>query len=143
MDKLIQKTISEIAENLDCGYLCYLNLKTNDLVVIPNFQEDWDGQEYEELFQDELHKVEQSKADYIKFEQLTSFEYFKIMERFTASLSDSTLRFDLENILQNKKPFQHFKSAMDHSAYREQWFDFKKKEVEKIVENQLQRYIDY
>jgi len=43
----------------------------------------------------------------------------------------------LENILANKKPFQNFKHKVDHSDFRQSWFDFKHSELEKIVETQL------
>ena len=45
----------------------------------------------------------------------------------------------LENILENKKPFLNFKNKVDHSDFRQNWFEFKQKELEKRVENELER----
>jgi len=45
----------------------------------------------------------------------------------------------LESVLANKKPFQNFKHIIDHSNFRQSWFDFKQKELEKRVETQLER----
>lgn len=82
-------------------------------------------------------KIKKQKVDLIKFEVLPSFESFKIMEQFTEQMSDKLLRAELENILANKKPFQNFKNKIDQSDFRQSWFDFKQKELEKRVEAEL------
>ncbi len=40
----------------------------------------------------------------------------------------------MENILANRKPFQRFKYIIEHSDFRQNWFDFKQSELEKRVE---------
>jgi hypothetical protein len=134
MDKNI---IKEIAENLDCGFDCYYNPKTQEVVAIPNLSNIYDEEEFNEAFEVNLEKINNQKVDYIKFEVLESFESFKIMERFIDQVTDKHFQTELENILQRKKPFQNFKYAIDNSDFRQMWFDFKQKELEKIVENQL------
>ncbi|MFD0862548.1 UPF0158 family protein [Sungkyunkwania multivorans] len=98
-----------------------------------------DEDDFRDAFDDELKKVNQSKTDFIKFEVLESFESFKIMERFVAELTDKNLQLELKSVLANKKPFQNFKHIIDHSNFRQSWFDFKQKELEKRVETQLER----
>ena len=83
--------------------------------------------------------MEKHKADFIKFDSLDSFESFKIMELFVEQLSDQHLKSELENILANKKPFQNFKHNIDHSDFRQNWFEFKQKELKKRVKNELER----
>ena len=129
--------IKEIAENLDCGFDCYYNPKTQEVLTIPNLSNIYDEEEFNEAFQVNLEKINNRKGDYIKFEVLESFESFKIMERFIDQLTDKHFQTELENILQRKKPFQNFKYSIDNSDFRQKWFDFKQKELEKIVENQL------
>ena len=98
-----------------------------------------DEEDFKEAFSDSLKKVEKHKTDFIKFETLESLESFKIMELFVEHLSDQNLKSELENILSNRKPFQNFKHKVDHSDFRQSWFDFKHSELEKIVETQLNR----
>jgi len=129
--------IKEIAENLDCGNDCYYNPKTDEIVAIPNFSHISEEKEFKAIFQADLKKVDNQKANFIKFEVLESFESFKIMERFVEQMDDQQFQSELENSLQNKKPFQNFKHSIDNSNYRQKWFDFKQKELEKIVETQL------
>ncbi|MBL4939458.1 MAG: hypothetical protein JKY16_04155 [Lutibacter sp.] len=131
--------IKEIAENLDCGFICYYNSNTNEIVTIPNFSNISDKEEFKEIIQEDLEKVNKQKIDFVKFEVLESFESFKIMERFVEQISDKQFKSELENILQKKKPFQNFKYLIDNSDYRQKWYDFKQRELERIVENQLNR----
>lgn len=139
MDNSKKNIIKEIAENLDCGFDCYYNPKTNEIITIPNFEETTDEEEFKDAFQSDINKVDEQKENFIKFEVLESFESFKIMERFTDQIGDKKFQSELDNILQNRKPFQNFKHSIDNSDYRQNWFDFKQNELEKIVEQQLNR----
>ncbi|MFK7833219.1 MAG: UPF0158 family protein [Winogradskyella sp.] len=130
-------TIKEIAQQLDCGFDCFLNLRTNEIVAIPNFGQLMDEDEFRDAFGEEIKKVANKKTDFIKFEVLEGFESFKIMERFVEELTDKNLQLELKNVLANKKPFQNFKHLIDHSEFRQRWFNFKQTELEKRVEAQL------
>ena len=131
--------IIEIAQNLDCGNNCYYNPKTKEIVTIPNFGQTGDEDEFRDAFSAEIEKVTKNKKEFIKIEVLESFESFKIMERFVSQIADRQFQAELENILERKKPFQNFKNRIDNSDYRQNWFDFKQKELEKIVETRLNR----
>jgi len=61
------------------------------------------------------------------------------MELFTNQIDNVELQSELEIILQKRKPFQNFKHVIDNSDYRKKWFDFKKAELEIIVETELER----
>ena len=139
MDSLKSNIIREIAQELDCGFDCYYNFKTNEIVSIQSFSQFSDEEDFKDAFSESLDKVEKHKADFIKLETLENFESFKIMELFVEQLSDQNLKSELENILANKKPFQNFKHKIDHSDFRQNWFDFKQKTLEKRVETELKR----
>jgi len=129
--------IKEIAENLDCGKDCFYNPKSDEIVAIPNFLHTSDEDEFKEAFRGDLEKLDKQKESFIKFEVLESYESFKIMERFVEQITDQNYQSELQNILRKKKPFQNFKHSIDNSDFRQKWFDFKQRELEKIVENQL------
>lgn len=139
MDNLKQNIVKQIAKELDCGFDCYYNSKTEEIVAIPSFSQFSDEKDFKEAFSESLEKVEKHKADFIKLETLESFESFKIMELFVEQLYDQNLKLELENVLANNKPFQNFKHTVDRSDFRQNWFDFKNKELEKRVENELKR----
>ena len=139
MDNNKQNIITNIAQELDCGFDCFYNFQTNEIVTIPNLSHIVDEEGFREAFRTDLEKIEKHKADFIKIESLQSFESFKIMERFVAQLPDKNFKSELENVLANKKPFQNFKHLIDKSDFRQAWFDFKQNEIEKKVANELDR----
>jgi len=137
LDKHKQNIIKKIAQELDCGFNCYLNVKTEETIAIPRFSHISDEDDFKRAFEEDFKKIKKQKADLIKFEVLESFESFKIMEHFIEQVPDQKLRTELENILVRKKPFQNFKNKIDQSDFRQSWFDFKQKELEKRVETDL------
>lgn len=133
MEKSKSKIIREIANNLNCGENCYYNPKTSEIITIPQTIEIDEDENFIEFFHEDIDKVKNNKADYIKIEVLESFESFKIMEHFINEVSDNNFKNRLEEILQNRKPFRNFKYEVENSDYREAWFAFRQKEIEKIV----------
>ena len=85
------------------------------------------------MFKGQIEKVEKNEDAFIKIEPLDSFQSFKIMKNFKDQLSDNTLQNELKNALTDRKPFQNFKRLVDNSNFREDWFDLKQNEIEKIV----------
>lgn len=132
-----QNSVKRIAEELDSGFDCYYNSKSDDIIAIPSVSLFSDEEDFKEAFQTQLETIEKHQADFIKFEVLQSFQSFKIMEQFVKLITDQMLKAELEQILANKKPFQNFKYKIDHSEFRQDWFDFKRNALEKIVVNQL------
>ncbi|WP_166384694.1 MULTISPECIES: UPF0158 family protein [unclassified Polaribacter] len=137
MDNKKQQIIKEIAQEIDCGSDCYYNLKTNEIIAIPDSSQVFDEDEFKEAFSESLEKVRVQKTDFIKIKPLESFESFKIMESFVAALTDLNFKEELQTVLQRGKPFQNFKHQIDHSIFRQDWFDFKQQELEKIVAKRL------
>lgn len=129
--------IKQIAQELDSGFDCYYNSQTNEIIAIPNFSQFSDAEDFRDNFQAELEKVKNHQKDFIKFEVLDSFESFKIMEQFVAQLSDNYFQSQLKNALLKKKPFQNFKQLIDHSDFRQSWFDFKQHELERLVASKM------
>lgn len=141
MDKSKLHIIKSIAQDLDCGFDCYFNTKTDELITVPNFNNVSDDELFIEALGDVVQNLASNKADFIKIEVLKSFESFKIMEHFVDQLSDMGLKDNLEEVLKNRKPFQKFKYVVENSEYRQSWYDFKQKEMEKIVAIQLKSNI--
>ncbi|QOW09583.1 hypothetical protein Q73A0000_03985 [Kaistella flava (ex Peng et al. 2021)] len=137
MENTKSKIINEIAQELDCGNECYYNPKTDEIIAIPNYSIIQDEEEFQELFHEDLEAIEKNRADLIEIDPLESSESFKIMELFVDQIADVQYKAKLEHILQERKPFQNFKNSIDNSDFRQEWFDFKKLEMEKIVEARL------
>jgi len=139
LDNLKQNIVTNIAQELDCGFDCFYNFQTDEIVTTPNLSHIVNEDDFREAFRTDLEKIEKHKTDFIKIEVLQSFESFKLMEQFVKQLPDKNFKSELKNVLANKKPFQNFKHLIDKSDFRQAWFDFKQKEIEKKVANELER----
>jgi len=137
LDNFKQNVIKDIVQELDCGFDCYYNSKTGEIIGIPNFSKFINEEDFKAVFCDSLEKIENNKSDFIKFEALKSFESFRIMERFADQVADLKIKAELEYVLTNKKPFKNFKHKIDTSELRQNWFEFKQDELGKMVEKQL------
>ncbi|HEA31159.1 MAG TPA: hypothetical protein ENH91_14395 [Leeuwenhoekiella sp.] len=138
MDRTAKNIIKEIAGELDCGLDCYYNIKTDELISIPNKDALLDFEDFEALFGESLKKVNTNEKDFIKIEVLKSFESYTIMETFVDEIADDHLRQKLIGSLRNKKPFYNFNRLIDYSDYRQKWFDFKQQALEKYVRKHLE-----
>lgn len=141
MTDLKKSIIIEIAQEIDCGSDCYFNTKTNEIIAIPNALNFPDYAVFEEAFENDIEHVTANASEYIKIEPLESAQSFNIMARFAATLPASHCKTELTSILESKKPFRKFKSKIDHSEYRSQWFNFKSAALEEIVARQLESYL--
>ncbi|MCD6355459.1 MAG: hypothetical protein J7L95_07915 [Prolixibacteraceae bacterium] len=135
------KVIPEIAENIDAGFICFLNLDTREIEDIPKHMvlnpEDFERMTGESAEENDFKYL--SWENYVTFEPLGSHESFQIMEGFAEDLADSKLQGQLFNALNNRKPFSNFKRKVDDSPYRQNWFDYKQKWLENHVREELYR----
>ncbi len=133
-----QEIISKIAQELDCGFNCYYNTQTHEIITIPDFADHDD--EFSEYFHSE-DKIDTENV--IKIDSITSSDSYEIMEKFVEQITEIDFKIQLTNTLQNKNPFQNFKHLIDNSDVRQQWFDFKQTELEKIVVEKIEEgYLD-
>lgn len=131
-----EKQIEEIADELDCGMVCYFHLKTGEIKTLPDFDNNFYADE--EPWEEYIKEIDDNRDDYFQFEGMRSYDSFKIMADFTDSLEDSKLQEKLINALNRRKPFQNFKWHIDNSGeYRQQWFDFKRRRYIEWVKEQM------
>lgn len=131
---ITEESIKEIAELLDCGELCFLHKPTGTLEHYP----DPDNIYFEpEPWQETMDKIQSDQGNYIRFNQMDSWQSFQVMEDFASSIADDNFRTQLINLLSQRKPFSKFKYTIDNSSYRQNWFDFKEGAYIKWVHEQL------
>lgn len=129
-----RKVVHDIAENINCGLVCYLNPETleledvpKDLSMDPDEFEGITGEAWDETFKHETWE------SCITVEPREGYEAFKIMECFVDEIDDKQFSQKLANILGRHRPFANFKAHVEGSKYRQQWFDFKQKILEHMV----------
>lgn len=133
-----EKIVSEIADNIDAGFVCFLN---TDTLETEEIRKEWmyDPEEYEamtgESFETDFKYP--SWENCLTFEPLESHESFEIMRRFADNHTNVRFQNKLFNVLNNRKPFANFKFIIDTSEFRQDWFDFKKRRMEIHVKELL------
>ena len=144
-----RKLVHDVAENIDCGLVCFINPETLEVEEIPKemvdglsyfsinpeFENEDDEDDEDENEQKFLHE---DWENCITVEPRESSESFKIMERFVDELNDKSLKNKLVNALNNRKPFANFKNIVESSNYRKEWFALKQHQLEIMVWEELQ-----
>lgn len=136
MFALTEQQIEEIAEQLDCGFRSFWHKQTGELLFVPNLNNlEFDTDSFEE----DLQQLDNDFENYIEIEQPQSSDSFDIMLNFTEQLENDKLKNQLINALNKKKPFREFKFVIDNAGiYRQQWFDFKKAQLQQWVRNKFE-----
>jgi len=132
---LSDEHISEIAELLECGMICFYHRPTGEIESHPDSDDPFVDLE---VWQDTIDKVENDWDNYETFNKMNSTEAFEVMEKFAHSLSDEYFRDRILQELSKRKPFQHFKMLIDSSDHRQEWFDFKKNAYINFVKEQVE-----
>jgi hypothetical protein len=138
---LTNDQIKEIAEQLDCGFRCFIHKELKELIFIPDMLKHPEIEYMDtDAWADENDKLENNFLDYYEIEQLESHDSFRIMEDFIETLDDSNkLKDKLYYALSRPKPFRNFKYEIDYSGeYRQKWFDFKNKWMMDWVREELE-----
>ena len=130
---LPESKINEIAELLDCGFRCFINRHSFEMISIPDTLKhssiDTDA------WQTENNELDNNYDDYLEIDPLESSESFKIMENFIETIEDSNkLKKQLYQSINKKHPFRNFKEIIDNSGmFRQKWFDFKSTKIKEWV----------
>jgi hypothetical protein len=140
-----RELVHTVAENIDCGLVCFINPETLEVEEIPKGMLDGFsdfsinrefGDEHED--EDEQKFLHEDWETYITVEPRESSESFRIMEKFVDEVNDKNLKNKLINALNNRKPFANFKNIVESSNYRKVWFAFKQHQLEILVWDELQ-----
>lgn len=133
MKSIPDKIIEEIADLLDCGMKCYLNISTGEVIPIAD-DEDLIDMEIDP----KIDEIKENPSAYLEFETMTSHESFNVMMDFAMKIDDARFRTQLLAALNAKSPFRNFKLKLDNSDdYRKKWFDYKKNKYIHYVKTQI------
>ncbi len=135
---LTEEQVHDIAQELDCGFRCFLHSATGELLSLP--PEAIDGNMDAEFFEEDVKKLEGNLGAYYEIPRMESHDFFRVMEEFAEELTDNPrLQTRLLDALGQRKPFRGFKDIIDDSGeYREMWFNFKSQKLEDWVREKSQ-----
>lgn len=131
--------ISEIAEETGMGMVCFLNPDTLEIESVPGSSYgSYECGDFDEYYREFYRKVD-GWQNCIRIEPMETGESFRIMERFIQYRipEGDSVKGALSEALSGRKPFRNFKYVIDESEYRQEWFDFRQKEIERFVTDYL------
>jgi len=133
MISISNKTIEEIADHLDCGMKCYLNISSGEIIAVA------DDENFIDMELDaKMDEIKDNPSAYLEFHMMTTHESFNVMMDFAMKIDDTKFQTQLLTALNAKSPFRNFKSKLDSSEnYRQKWFDYKKNKYIEYVKRQV------
>ena len=142
-----RELVHNVAENIDCGLVCFINPETLEVEEIPKgmldgFSDFSLNSELDDEEDDEQKFLHEDWESCISVEPRESNESFKIMEKFVDEVNDKNLKNKLVNTLNNRRPFANFKNIVESSNYRNEWFAFKQKQLEILVWEELEYQLE-
>ena len=94
---MTKEQIKDIAENLDCGFKCFVHRETKGIKFIPDTDQHSDMET--DAWEDEIETIDNNIDDYIEIEGMESEDSFKLMEDFVDTIEDTTLQNKLGQAL--------------------------------------------
>lgn len=147
MNNIPQSISKEIVDELNAFGNCYIDKTTLEIIAFP--KDEYEREEFLSVIIDNIDEeekqryndIEQNSQNYFFIEKPSSFDGYKIMERFTSQISDDNIREKLEQALDGKSPFANFKHIVKQERPKE-WYAFEEMELIKHIENELKRQIE-
>lgn len=136
MNKLTEEQISEIAQELDMGMICYIHKKSGKMESFPDeLQGNYPD---EELWKEDMDKVENNIENYIEINGMHSNDAYRLMEEFIYIMDDKNLALKLSKAINYSKPFHNFRYELEKSGeYLQKWYEFKAGKMIEWVKDQL------
>jgi hypothetical protein len=108
------------------------------------FDDDEEDEEGKTLDKDNPFYMKHLKWDKcIEIEPLKSHESFEIMADFVNQLKSGRETDKLIQALNGHKPFANFNHQIHNSKYRDDWFAFRQRALEKhVIENYFHEYLN-
>lgn len=130
-----QATIKEIAKVIVNGNTCYIDRRSVKITTIDYSIEDPEQLAAQEEMQAELErKIEK----YLKIEKLGTKKDLMIMKSFAEELPDKSVRKELSNALNRKKPVRNFMQVVESDiGLHQHWKNYKVEEYQRRVSNML------
>jgi len=131
--------VKDIAGSIDAGFVCFMNTDTLEIDEFPRelLSDSYLYKMNTGVSLDELNLKYTQWEKYISIEPPETNESFRIMEKYAEQLDNSEFRTKLVNALYNRKPFANFKRIVDNSTFRQDWFDFKNRQLQEYVKTMI------
>ena len=109
----------------------YINLSTNEIVEIYNFED-------EEYIEEMFSEIDNNRDNYLRLPDQYEMDNYSMMVRFIYSLDNIEHQNKLLYTIKGKGAFRRFKDALIMLDIRNEWIDFKEKELKEMAKKILE-----
>lgn len=135
--KLSNLTVNEITQFLLTGNTVYINKETLEVREVIDSDNQF-GFEEDPCRREMIEKIENEWTEYAVIPSMCSVDAFEVMIAFLEEVEDMDFQYKLNKILQRKSPFTNFKFEVEHSAYRQNWLDFRERKYREYLLEMLE-----
>ena len=132
----VVETMDGLAEET----MAYLNKRTGELMTLSTeefeaAEEEDDPDDYPEWQRESILKAKEilDSQDWIELPAKEDIDDYAIMENFCSSIEDPELSERLLNTIRGSGAFGRFRGALEALNLRQEWYDFRAVELEKIA----------
>ena len=139
----LQKVVDEIELLLDDSWTAYLNRRTGELYTVTDEMaraaDDPDSPSAED-WREELPKVREilESDDWVELPTKFDLHEYQIMKAFSLAHADQGQREQLLDAISGRGAFRFFKSLVHRWGIQQQWYDYRNREIERIVADWLE-----
>ena len=139
----LRKVAEEIGTLPNDEWSVHLNRKTGELFTMTvedaRAIEDPDDPTLEDWQKEELPKIREvmESADWVVLPSKFDIHEYAIMEQFCRNLPDGSEREVLQDAIHGRGAFRRFKDLVHRCGIHQQWYDYRDREVERIVADWL------
>jgi len=139
----LEKVVDEIELLLSDEWTAYLNRRTGELytvtVEMADAADDPDDSSVEDWLQEELPKVREilESDDWLALPTKFDLHEYQIMKAFSHAHADEGQREQLLEAISGRGAFRFFKSLVHRWGIQQQWYDYRDREIERIVADWL------
>jgi len=135
--------LGEVVQTMDMpseDMSAYLNKRTGQLIILTMeelsaAEEDEDPDDYPEWQRESILKAKEimDSQDWIELPAKEDIDDYAIMEEFCHSIADAELSDRLLRTIRGSGAFSRFRGALEALDMRQEWYDFRNAELEKIA----------
>jgi hypothetical protein len=139
----LKKVVQEIEALFDEGWTAHLNRRTGELyTVMPETADavdDPDESSLEDWVREELPKVREilESSDWLALPTKFDIHEYQIMKAFSLAHADEGQREQLLEAISGRGAFRFFKSLVHRWGIQQQWYDYRNREIERIIADWL------
>lgn len=139
----LEKVVDEIELLLSEEWTAYLNRRTGELYTVTaemaDAADDPDSPSVEDWLQEELPKVREilESDDWLALPTKFDLHEYQIMKAFSLAHADEGQRDQLLEAISGRGAFRFFKSLVHRWGIQQQWYDYRDREIERIVADWL------